>query len=185
MADDPLVHDLTFSNVKGETFTLSPPLYLGSLAELGRIGERIEEAGGRISRGEALSLVREIYRIVDRVGESVADHMSCRAGCAACCRMMVAVTRGEGEILRERIDREPEGRRENPFALIFQGDRPDPAVFLGQIQCGLHDRRRSGSRLSVEPAAFEGFSGGKIGQKKAVAKRKGNQKPCDRSRTDG
>ena len=111
MADDPRVHDLTFSNVKGETFTLSPPLYLGSLAELGRIGERIEEAGGRISRGEALSLVREIYRIVDRVGESVADHMSCRAGCAACCRMMVAVTRGEGEILRERIDREPEGLR--------------------------------------------------------------------------
>lgn len=113
MTDDPLVRDLTYSNVRGETFTLSPSLYRDSLAALGRIEERIGEAKDRISPGEALSMLREIYRIVDRVGESVSGHMSCSAGCAACCRMMVAVTRGEGEILRDRVDREPEGERKD------------------------------------------------------------------------
>ncbi len=116
MADDPLVRDLTFSNVRGETFTVSPSLYLASLAELGRIGDRIGEAGGSLSQGEALLLLREIYRIVDRVGESVSSHMSCSAGCAACCRMMVAVTRGEGEILRARVEREPEGSRKDRWS---------------------------------------------------------------------
>jgi len=113
MTEDPLVRDLTYSNVRGETFTLSPPLYRESLEALGRIGERIGEGKDRVSPGEALSMLREIYRIVDRVGESVSGHMSCSAGCAACCRMMVAVTRGEGEILRERVDREPEGERKD------------------------------------------------------------------------
>ena len=113
MTDDPLVRDLTYSNVRGETFTLSSSLYRDSLAALGRIEERIGEAKDRISPGEALSMLREIYRIVDRVGESVSGHMSCSAGCAACCRMMVAVTRGEGEILRDRVDREPEGERKD------------------------------------------------------------------------
>ena len=113
MTDDPLVRDLTYSNVRGETFTLFPSLYRDSLAALGRIEERIGEAKDRISPGEALSMLREIYRIVDRVGESVSGHMSCSAGCAVCCRMMVAVTRGEGEILRDRVDREPEGERKD------------------------------------------------------------------------
>ena len=113
MTEDPLVRDLTYSNVRGETFTLSPSLYRESLEALGRIGERIGEGKDRVSPGEALSMLREIYRIVDRVGENVSGHMSCSAGCAACCRMMVAVTRGEGEILRERVDREPEGERKD------------------------------------------------------------------------
>ena len=113
MTEDPLVRDLTYSNVRGETFTLSPSLYRESMEALGRIGERIGERKDRVSPGEALSMLREIYRIVDRVGESVSGHMSCSAGCAACCRMMVGVTRGEGEILRERVDREPEGERKD------------------------------------------------------------------------
>ncbi|MDA8028530.1 MAG: YkgJ family cysteine cluster protein [Nitrospiraceae bacterium] len=113
MTEDPLVRDLTYSNVRGETFTLSQSLYRESLEALGRIGERIGEGKNRVSPGEALSMLREIYRIVDRVGESVSGHMSCSAGCAACCRMMVGVTRGEGEILRERVDREPEGERKD------------------------------------------------------------------------
>ena len=113
MTEDPLVRDLTYSNVRGETFTLVPSLYRESLEALGRIGERIGEGKDRVSPGEALSMLREIYRIVDRVGESVSGHMSCSAGCAACCRMMVGVTRGEGEILRERVDREPVGERKD------------------------------------------------------------------------
>ena len=111
MNDRSLEKELTFSNVRGETFTLSPTLYRDSLEALDRIGRRIEESCGRLDSGDAVRMVREIYQIVDRVGGSVSEHMSCSAGCAACCRMMVAVTRGEGEILRERLRKEPKGER--------------------------------------------------------------------------
>lgn len=111
MNDDPLVRDLTFTNVRRETFTLSPVLYRESLEALDRIEQRIVEASGRIAPEETVSLVREIYRIVDGVGKSVTAHMSCSAGCAACCRMMVGVTRGEGEILRARVKEEGDGER--------------------------------------------------------------------------
>jgi Fe-S-cluster containining protein len=105
--------ELSFSNYRGETFTLDPTLYRESLDQLSDLEKRMEEAKGTIATEEAVSMVRALYRVVDRAGASVEDKMSCRAGCASCCRMMVAVTRGEGEILRERIDREPEGERKD------------------------------------------------------------------------
>ena len=108
-APDDLLHDLTFSNFRKETFTLPVEVYLDSMEDLSAIARRLVEAGGKVKGSEALSMVREVYRIVDRVGKSVENFMSCRASCAACCRMMVGVTRGEGELLRERYRREPSG----------------------------------------------------------------------------
>lgn len=111
MNDPDLAKALTYSNYRGETVVLSPDLFLEALAELDRIGDRLSQSGGTLSPEEALSHVRTIYRVVDRIGTSVEEGMACKAGCASCCRMMVAVTRGEGEILRERVAREPAGPR--------------------------------------------------------------------------
>ena len=104
-----LLHDLTFSNYRRETFTLPVEVYQDSMEALKEIADRLVEEEGRVEESSALEMVREVYRIVDRVGKSVEGFMSCRASCAACCRMMVGVTRGEGEILRERFSREPSG----------------------------------------------------------------------------
>jgi len=111
--DEDLARELTWSNYRGETVTLDPVLYRESLEQLDGLEKRLEMAGGSLSPDEAVSMVRALYRVVDRVGEAVSEGMACRAGCAACCRMMVAVTRAEGEILRQRVDREPEGERKD------------------------------------------------------------------------
>ena len=92
-----LLHDLTFSNYRRETFTLPVEVYQGSMEALSEIAHRLVEEEGRVEESSALEMVREVYRIVDRVGKSVEGFMSCRASCAACCRMMVGVTRGEGD----------------------------------------------------------------------------------------
>jgi len=114
--DESLAHELTFSNYRHETFLLPLPLFREAMEGLSSISARLEAAKGQVEEGEAVSMVREIYRIVDRVGKSVESHMSCRASCAACCRMMVGVTRGEGEILRERFAREPSGSVKNGWS---------------------------------------------------------------------
>lgn len=113
MTDGDLARELTWSNYRGETVTLDPGLYRESLDRLSGLEARLGESGGQITPIEAVSMIRTLYDVVDRVGRAVEEGMACRAGCAACCRMMVAVTRGEGEILRERVDLEPEGERKD------------------------------------------------------------------------
>ena len=122
---DDLVHDLTFSNYRRETFTLPVEVYLESMEALSAIAQRLVEGEGRVEEGYALEMVREVYRIVDRVGKSVEDFMSCRASCAACCRMMVGVTRGEGELLRERVHSEPEGPRKERWLPLLKARSGD------------------------------------------------------------
>nr|EES52165.1 MAG: protein of unknown function [Leptospirillum ferrodiazotrophum] len=120
-----LLHDLTFSNYRRETFTLPVEVYQGSMEALKEIAHRLVEEEGRVEESSALEMVREVYRIVDRVGKSVEGFMSCRASCAACCRMMVGVTRGEGEILRDRVRSEPEGPRKERWLPLLAARSED------------------------------------------------------------
>ncbi|MGC8530189.1 MAG: YkgJ family cysteine cluster protein [Leptospirillia bacterium] len=120
-----LVHDLTFSNYRKETFTLPVSVYRESMEALSKIANRVVEEGGRVEESSAREMVREVYRIVDRVGKSVESFMSCRASCAACCRMMVGVTRGEGEILRERFRSEAAGPRKDRWLPLLAARSED------------------------------------------------------------
>ncbi|MHB8423111.1 MAG: YkgJ family cysteine cluster protein [Leptospirales bacterium] len=96
-------------NVRGEEIVIPEGLLEGALQEL----EELER--GMLSevpsREAGFRILRRIYAIVDRVGTRLAPGMSCRSGCAACCRVMVATTRGESELMKEGIQRRSEAER--------------------------------------------------------------------------
>ncbi|MHB1285732.1 MAG: YkgJ family cysteine cluster protein [Leptospirales bacterium] len=93
-------------NVRGEEVVIPEGLLEKALQELEALeGIALSDFP---SRETGLERLRQIFSIVDRVGDAVSSGMSCHSGCASCCRVIVATTRGESELLRERVRTHPE-----------------------------------------------------------------------------
>lgn len=147
-------------NVRGEEVVIPEGLLEGGLRDLDALeGALLSEPP---SRQTGLGLLRRIFSIVDRVGDRVASGMSCRSGCAACCRVMVATTRGESELLRDRIQKTPppqrsgwnEAIRERNGLLEEISRRSDPPSDLTRLE-GLIDTCESYEREN-RPCPFLG-----------------------------
>ena len=73
------------------------------------VSTKVTEPAEMLPLARALSdaVVAETFKVVARSGETV----SCRAGCGACCRHMVAISEVEARRISEMIDTMPEPRR--------------------------------------------------------------------------
>ncbi len=108
-----------FMNYRGEE--LVPPVKLleSLLERLEAIGRESEETTPD-PRWAGIAL-RQIYEIVDELGEAIAAKMACNAGCSACCRVMVSTSAIEADLIRERLKKSPEQDR-NQWS-ILSGER--------------------------------------------------------------
>lgn len=94
-----------FMNYRGEEVPLPDGLIERLVGELETL-ER-ESVAAVPSREAGLAFLQGIYRVVDRLGETIGPGMACSTGCSACCRVMVATTRVEADNLEERVRSAP------------------------------------------------------------------------------
>ena len=82
--------------------------------------ESIEAEGKSLPENPewARKALRSIYEMVDQLGEAIAPGMSCEAGCAACCRVMVSTSSVEAALIGDRLSSEPPDRREKWMELV-------------------------------------------------------------------
>jgi len=66
----------------------------------------------------AKKALRSIYSIVDALGEKIAPRMSCTAGCAACCRVMVSTSSIEASLIVDRLSEEPPTRKDGWMEIV-------------------------------------------------------------------
>ena len=96
-------------NFRGEEVPVPPLLLEEAMKELDRLENELDR--GEISSETGKRLLRQVYDVVDRVGEVVSPGMSCHSGCSACCRVMVATTASEAALIDERMKRGREEER--------------------------------------------------------------------------
>ncbi|OOH82392.1 YkgJ family cysteine cluster protein [Leptospirillum ferriphilum] len=90
-------------NFRGEEVLVASGLLEEAIADLDRVEGEMEKDTFSVESGKRF--LRQIYEIVDRVGEGVAPGMSCHSGCSACCRVMVATTAGEASLIEDRMEK--------------------------------------------------------------------------------
>lgn len=90
-------------NFRGEEVPVTSGLLEEAIADLDRLESEMEKEEISVDAGKRL--LRQVYEIVDRVGEGVAPGMSCHSGCSACCRVMVATTSGEAALIGDRMEK--------------------------------------------------------------------------------
>ena len=99
-----------FMNYRGEEVSLPSGTIEYLLGELEALEKEVDAYPPSPDSG--LMFLKEIYRIVDRLGKVIGPGMACSTGCSACCRVMVATTRVEAELLGERVrERSPPGAK--------------------------------------------------------------------------
>ena len=97
-------------NFRGEEVVVPEGLLERALEELGQLEVRLA-AEEEISFDAGERFLRQVYAVVDRVGEAVSPGMSCQSGCSACCRVMVATTAAEAALIGRRMERALERER--------------------------------------------------------------------------
>lgn len=88
-------------NFRGEEVLVPSGLLEKAIDELDRLESEVER--GEISFDAGKRILRQVYEIVDRVGQGIAPGMSCHSGCSACCRVMVATTAAEAALIGDRM----------------------------------------------------------------------------------
>lgn len=126
-------------NFRGVEVVIPDGLLEGALQELESL-ERILPSEPP-SRETGIGILRRIFLIVDQVGTLLSTGMSCRSGCAACCRVMVATTRGEAELLNDGIQKRSETERTR-----WSGTIRERNALLGEI-AGKHSPPADLTRL--------------------------------------
>lgn len=96
-------------NFRGEEIDLPEELLGKAMEELECLENEVETTEPSPDFGR--DALRRVYAIVDLIGDAVGAGMSCRSGCSACCRVMVATTAGEAALMGEAIDRTPSGQQ--------------------------------------------------------------------------
>ena len=96
-------------NFRGEEIALPEELLEKAMEELERLEEEVETTEPYPDFGR--DALRRVYAIVDLVGDAVGAGMSCRPGCSACCRVMVATTAGEAALMGDKVARTPSGQQ--------------------------------------------------------------------------
>jgi Fe-S-cluster containining protein len=106
------------ATVSGEV-TLSGPGW--------RFTARLTVAAGPTTRRQMLPLVQQLSNtsaeMACRSAEKRGEPISCRAGCAACCRQVVLVSMEEARLLTELVEAMPEPRRSAVKARFAEGVR--------------------------------------------------------------
>ncbi len=129
--------------------------------------DRLREMAPGVARG------RELHRLLNRTMEQAAPkNISCRRGCAACCRYEVEITWDEAEVLKEavlggvaidetRLSALAQRERKSPLWSNL-GDPESRCVFLGEDgACRVYEHRPAICRkhLVTSPPAACGTPG--------------------------
>ncbi len=118
-----------FMNYRGEELSLPTGTIEDLLGELAALEKEVDAF--LPSPDSGVMFLKEIYRIVDRLGQVIGPGMACSTGCSACCRVMVATTRVEAELLDERIrSSSPQRQRE------WEAKVSDRNAFLSDLASG-------------------------------------------------
>ena len=82
--------------------------------------DSIEREGNSLPENPewAKKALRSIYELVDTLGEKISSRMSCEAGCAACCRVMVSTSAIEASLIIDRLSEEPPARKDKWMEIV-------------------------------------------------------------------
>lgn len=119
----PLLASVEFT-IEGEHFRLNSRVTVPAGAA--RVSDLLP-----VARALSDAIVRETCRAVERAGEKI----SCKEGCGACCRNLVAISEVEARRVRAVVERLPEPRRDTIRARFAEARvRLERAGLLDELQ---------------------------------------------------